>query len=178
MYPCFLAGAFLKSRITIVLQHIGTLTIISGAIWLAMVIFFDASFWKYRTQDILVFVPIQLLLSTDWWYVMIYRVIIGLSGSLMFFGIFEMLSSRKFHTTLIGKYINAIGQETLWIYVLQTIILETYLPRYINFDTTSAILFYSIITPIISIGVLIVCMAIIRITKLAVKGILHRNQIA
>lgn len=109
---------------------------------------------------------------------MVYRLTVGLSGSLMFFGIFEMLSSRKFHTTLIGKYINAIGQETLWIYVLQTIILETYLPRYINFDSASTILFYSIIVPIISIGVLIVCMAIIRITKLAVKGIRQRYQIA
>lgn len=109
---------------------------------------------------------------------MVYRLTVGLSGSLMFFGIFEMLSSRKFHSTLIGKYINAIGQETLWIYVLQTIILETYLPRYINFDSASAILFYSIIVPIISIGVLIVCMAIIRITKFTVKGILHRYQIA
>lgn len=178
MYPCFLAGAFLKSRITIVLQHIGTLTIISGAIWLAMVSFFDASFWKIRTQDIFVFVPIQLLLSTDCWYIMFYRLTVGLSGSLMFFGIFEMLSSRRFHTTLIGKYINAIGQETLWIYVLQTIILETYLPRYINFDSASAILFYSVIVPIISIGVLTFCIAIIRALKWSIDEIRQRYQIA
>lgn len=109
---------------------------------------------------------------------MVYRLTVGLSGSLMFFGIFEMLSSRKFHTTLIGKYINAIGQETLWIYVLQTIILETYLPRYINFDSASAILFYSIIVPIISIGVLTVCIAIIRALKWSIDEIRQRYQIA
>lgn len=166
MYPCFLAGAFLKDKLATVQQRRKEITLVSGIVWLLLVLFFDASFWRYQPQDSLIFLTPELAMSFDWWYVMGYRLAIGLSGSLMFFGIFEWLASRNFHNTYFGKGLNQAGRETLWIYVLQTILLETYLARWFNFDTIPQGLFYVVIVPLISILVLLGCMGILKMTTL------------
>lgn len=83
----------------------------------------------------------------------------------MFFGLFEAMASKGFHHTFIGRILNNVGQETLWIYVLQTAILEVYLPRYLNFDNIYPLAFYLLVLPIVSAAVLAASMLIIMGTR-------------
>lgn len=175
MYPCFLGGAWLRNNMDWFMSKKKAITITSGIIWVVMVLFFDEYFWSYISVEEHNILPFETLTDSGWWFILIYRTILGLAGSLMFFGLFEAMASKGFHHTFIGRILNKVGQETLWIYVLQTAILEVYLARYLNFDNIHPLAFYLLAVPLISAAVLAVSMLIIRSTR---KGLaLSRNYI-
>ena len=147
MYPCFLGGALLRSNIGWFMAKKRSLTIAAGITWLVLVLFFNQYFWSYISLDTQTILPFETMTDPNWWYIAVYRTIIGLAGSLMFFSLFEMLATRGFHQTLVGRILNKVGQETLWIYVLQTAILEVYLARMLNFDAIHPLIFYALLVP-------------------------------
>lgn len=140
-----------------------------------MVLFFDEYFWSYISVEDHNILPFDTLTDPEWWFILIYRTILGLAGSLMFFGLFEAMATKGFHHTFIGRILNKVGQETLWIYVLQTAILEVYLARYLNFDNIHPLAFYLLAVPLVSAAILAVSMLIIQGTR---KGLaLSKNYI-
>lgn len=165
MYPCFIGGALLRNNIDWFKAKRKTLTVAAGFVWFVMVLFFDQYFWSYISLDIYNIVPFETLVDPHWWFILVYRTILGLAGSLMFFGLFEALAARGYHLTSIGRILNKVGQETLWIYVLQTAILEVYLARTLNFDAVHPLIFYVLVVPLVSGVVLGISMFIIYITR-------------
>lgn len=161
MYPCFLGGAWLRNNMDWFMSKKKTITITSGIIWVVMVLFFDEYFWSYISVEEHNILPFETLTDSGWWFILIYRTVLGLAGSLMFFGLFEAMATKGFHHTFIGRILNKVGQETLWIYVLQTAILEVYLPRYLNFDNIHPLAFYMLTVPLVSATVLAISMLII-----------------
>ena len=167
MYPCFLGGAWLRNNMDWFMSKKKTVTIVAGTIWVVMVLFFDEYFWSYISVEEHNILPFETLTDSGWWFILIYRTVLGLAGSLMFFGLFEAMASKGFHHTFIGRILNKVGQETLWIYVLQTAILEVYLARYLNFDNIHPLAFYLLAVPLVSATVLAISMLIILGTRQA-----------
>lgn len=165
MYPCFLGGTWLRNNMDWFMSKKKTVTIIAGTIWIVMVLFFDEYFWSYISLEEYNILPFEILSDPEWWFILIYRTVLGLAGSLMFFGLFEAMASRGFHHSFFGRILNTVGQETLWIYVLQTAILEVYLARYLNFDNIHPLAFYLLAVPLISAAVLAASMLIIQSTR-------------
>lgn len=93
----------------------------------------------------------------------LYRLGIGAMGSLMIIsGIFFFTKIFRIKRGL--GIMSAYGRETLGIYILQTFILEYIMSYYIDLSGLNLYLFSFLITPLISIAVMIVCYQIIRIT--------------
>lgn len=95
-------------------------------------------------------------------YLRLYRIVMGIAGSLFFILLFRRIFSKMGDDNksslchLAGK----IGQYTLVIYILQSFILEYLMARLLNFDDVDPILFNLIIVPSISLLLLFVCYSI------------------
>lgn len=94
----------------------------------------------------------------------IYRVIIGVSGSLVCIMLFCIMD-QYIPQSRIGRILSSVGQNTLGIYLLQVIIIEDILKRFIKCDGVNFYLFNFVIAPLISLLVLLVCVSIIKIIK-------------
>lgn len=95
-------------------------------------------------------------------YKHLYRIIIGITGGLTFIALFQKTFGQNIKSKLL-QTCSSWGQYTLGIYILQFFILETFLARYLNFDNLNFFLFNFIVSPLISIIVLIVCVYIIKL---------------
>lgn len=92
--------------------------------------------------------------------------IIGkLSGAVLFFCIFYLLFKKENHSRYALK-ICSYGQLTMGIYILQTFILERGLGSIIKFDNMESNMFCFIVAPVLSVTLMMVCIALIKIIKL------------
>jgi fucose 4-O-acetylase-like acetyltransferase len=91
----------------------------------------------------------------------LYRILIGVSGSMFFFTMFNKI----YYENTISKHLSKYGQYTLEIYILQVIVIETILTRIIDFPSMNMWLYSLVITPIIAIIVFIFCIIIIKLIK-------------
>ncbi len=162
MYPCFVLGAIIQRNRKILSRNLLKYTIISGILFFTMLIFFDASFWNYNYTFTFAIVPKELITSPNYWWVHFYKLMIGIAGTLFFFSLFELLFAHNDGNSRMINGMSIIGQMTLGIYILQTYILERWLASSINFDETNPYIFNLIYCPTISIGVLMVCVIIIK----------------
>lgn len=163
LYPCFIIGMELKDNHKfygcICKYTIGLL----GS-FLFMLCFWDQFFWGL--DGILKTIIINYMHIDSSFFLMIvskfYRLIIGIVGSLAFIGII----CSSFPQEKTNKFIficSDWGQYTLGIYILQTLILETYMAKFILLDGLDFYLINFAITPIISLFVLVLCVYIIKI---------------
>lgn len=162
MYPCFIVGMELKDNPQFFYQ------ICRHYIWplglfLVMLIFWDQYFWGYDgflntllTSRMHINDPLFLKIFTQ-----LYKLAIGLAGSFAFIGLFCSIipqdNTNKF-VSLCGDW----GQYTLGIYILQSIILEMYLSRYILLDGLNFYIYNFLVAPIIALLVLTICVNFIK----------------
>lgn len=161
MYPSFILGVYINKKLNWIVSNSKLIISISGIIFLVMLFFWDASFWKFPYfHDIetgkLSFENTSLILFRR-----LYRIIIGLAGTLFFISLFEFFS-HYFVSSKISDKIIKFGRLTLGIYIFQIFLLEELLRNYLNFDGTNFITFNFVIAPLISIAVLLVCVFIIQ----------------
>lgn len=164
MYPCFLLGVWLHNNYDLVKSRAARFALISGAIFLVMLLFWGPTFW-HLPSDILKLPSAEMpralaVLGIKYSY----KLIIGLVGTVFFFSLIEYLAKRFSLFTRKTKLV-AVGAETLGIYILQAMILETVMARYVNFDGYNFYLFNFIIAPALSILVLLACLPIIHLIK-------------
>lgn len=160
MYPCFLFGVFLHNQIGIIKQISLPSMCISGIVFITMLFFWDADFWLFPHDKI----KIGIQENIEYYYFNGYRIVIGLFGTLFFISFFLFIFSKfKFPNTVLK--IISLGQDTLGIYLLQTFLLEMLLPNLINLDNIDFIFFNFIVTPSISLAILLVCLSILCIIK-------------
>lgn len=90
-----------------------------------------------------------------------FRIVLGLFGGITFIGLFsQYLSNIKTPT-----YVEYLGQQTLGIYLLQGLILESFLPIFLNFDYLNKRIFDLFVAPLIAIVVMFVCATLIYCLK-------------
>lgn len=122
MYPCFLIGMYLKSKDSQWQKHSLVLFILSLSVFLSLLLFWNKSFWDY-----IVFNFSSVFIKKDHYpiiylYREVYRIFIGIVGSLSFIFLFYLLFERERQSKIL-ELCSKWGRYTLGIYVLQTIIL-------------------------------------------------------
>jgi len=160
MFPAFLIGLELKNsaKFTRMLHHFYVIPVL---LFIVLLCFWDETFWqKPNLREALTNRDIYSI--TEFSYKHLYRIVIGIAGSLTFIVLFQKTFGQNIKSKLL-QTCSSWGQYTLGIYILQSFILETFLARYLNFDNLNFFLFNFIVSPFISIIVLIVCVYIIKL---------------
>ena len=125
---------------------------------ISIIIYNDVFF--YRTHDFfLKFANAEYLKI----YNHVLKLIMGISGSIMFMFIFYYLFEDK--KIKVNKALLKIGENTLGLYLLQSLILEILLARFLLFDNYSFVMFNFIIAPILSLCVIYISLYVIKIIK-------------
>ena len=162
MYPCFLIGLLLRLNNSI-FAKITTNYIVLLSFFVLMLLFWDYNAWENShgipsnlfEEDYKVWTNILLF--------RIYRHIIGIIGSLSFIALFHNI----FNHTTNNQFTNNLcvyGKYTLEIYIIQSIVIERLLCRFIKLDYLNPIIFNIFATPALSIAILSLCIILSRIT--------------
>lgn len=155
MYPSFLLGVLFHIKEDWIRRHSGTIAALGGILLVIMLLPWDEQFWIGKKQD-----DIQSEIIYDL-FRRAYRIAIGLVGTTFFFALFRWLSKKAVWKNLFDR-MGGYGKETLGIYCLQTFIIEEELKRYLNFDDMGFIAFNFVVTPCISVIVLVICLWVIQ----------------
>lgn len=155
MYPCFVVGILLKVYWNRIKDNSKSIAIITGIIFAAMLLFWSKDFWQPTYAMLYKLKAGEYIEGLHLAYIRLYKLIIGISGSIFFITLFHICISDT-HNAIIKKVCKN-GEYTIGIYILQTFILETILVRYINFDNVNSLVFNFVIAPILSVSILILC---------------------
>lgn len=171
MYPCFLIGFFLNKNLNWIVEKKKPIIVICGTLFIVGAVyisFFNTSIntemWNLNLgiKNILFSgkLPNSEELSTLINYIgyRYFRMIIGMLASITLICIMFSINSIPMSKSF--DHIYYIGQNTLSIYVIQTVVLETVLRYTIKIKEISLFEFNLIIAPIISLLVLYICLII------------------
>ena len=159
MMPFFVTGYWLSAKLDFLLKYKHAVAICSTIIFLTLWIFLfgEASTWS----DKISYCKGHLLngdtsVISLYFIVQIERFTVGISGALMVvFSTFSLSGRLNDHP--ISKWISGIGRETLGIYIIQTLLLETILASICNLSVINTGIFTFIITPVISAMMMYIC---------------------
>ncbi len=160
MYPCFLIGMELRNNDDFKYKIFRFRWYIIS-LYVIMLLFWTTETWN-KSHGI----PNGLLnAGIDVWiniiYYRLFRLIIGVVGALSVYTIFMGIFNQE-RNNIITKTLGEWGQYTLEVYILQAILLEKIIAQYVKFDNVSPFAYNFVITPIISVIILIV---LIYVTK-------------
>ncbi len=159
LLPVFWSGIYLKNNYQLILQYTKQILIISG------IVFSMCSFLGDRPCTMYGYLPglLKIFSLNDFQKIgiFIFRLLISFSGSLFWFMLFKM--TYKQHKFFIG--LGKIGINTLAIYLIQRLIIESLFNRIIDFPTMNIWIYSLIITLLIALGVLGFCIVIIKIVQ-------------
>lgn len=152
MFPCFVMGYLFSQNYIWFQRNVKLITLVSFICFVFLFCFFNIDLlW-----------PIPYIHNIEDIVIVYYKLIIGVSGSLMCLGFAYLLPINK-----LLQYMANIGKHTLAIYILQGIILELILKHvvnnYINFHEINEGLSSLIYFPLISVAVLILILVIISL---------------
>ncbi|MCH5218064.1 MAG: acyltransferase family protein [Muribaculaceae bacterium] len=160
MYPCFVLGYFLHSFRTYIECNSLKIMMISGCIFVAMLLFWDRSFWDM--PEFTVNVASQSF--TEFWGKTLYRLAIGIAGTIFFFSAFISLVDRLL-SEKIKKRLQFVGVRTLGIYLVQSLLVEVILARTLNLDTLNPLVYNLVVTPAIALIALIICTLTVKLLE-------------
>lgn len=163
MFSCFMFGVILQHHWEWIKHKALPLALISGIIFIMMLIPWDDRFWIIPSGGVYPLSSIKQFES--FLFQFYYRMLIGIVGSIFFIMLSELICLR-FQDSYIVKHLSVLGKETLGIYLLQTILIETLLWRWLKFDDMNIIIFSLLIAPVISVLVLYLCLICIKVLRL------------
>ncbi len=155
MYPCFVVGILLKTYWNRFKANTKFIIITSGTIFVVMLLFWSKEFWQPTYAMMYKLKTGEFLEGLYLAYIRLYKLVIGISGSIFFIALFHICISDT-HNAIVKK-ICTYGEHTIGIYILQTFILETIMQQYLNFDNVDSSVFNFIIVPLLSILILVLC---------------------
>lgn len=161
MYPAFLLGGIICRYHDRFLAYARWIIPLCGFVWIVCNMFLDAEAYRTMKGSSELLVNHTLLEIVGW---KLYMYLMGLCGAVAFMALFEVI----FSTPRQGRFYDIAadwGKMTLGIYILQGYFLETFLAYYVKFDGVSDIVFDFVISPLMALGVMIVCVGIIRIIR-------------
>lgn len=164
MYPCFVCGAVIRKYQAYVFGHWKFISVISILIF--MVIYFACHNLDLpTTSDIknAIFRGDFKLLS-QLPVVVILKLAIGMSATIFLISLFYGIFSKSEGNGIVATF-TVVGQYTLSIYILQTLILERIMANYIKLDSISPMIFDLIVTPILSVVLLWGCVYVAKILE-------------
>lgn len=151
MFPCFVFGYIINRNLGFFKKHIWPIFIISGIVYFLMVPEWDVhKMWPSVSKAQLLITPLYSL------YQVYFKLIIGIAGSLVCicacYILFKDISTKG--TT---SRICELGQYTLSIYIIQSLLLETILAHIINIDSVNDWRLNFVMFPVLSVCILLMC---------------------
>lgn len=137
MFPAFLTGIFLRRNT-------------NAESWL----------YEHRSLPVILFLlllTLKLTIINE--HVYVFKLLLGLSGAISFLLLFRKMFNGVPSSSLTDE-LARLGGGTLGIYILQAILLEFVLPRYLSLSENSMPVIIAIM-PLLSISALIICSAIV-----------------
>lgn len=132
---------------------------------------YQATFLRYPIKILLVSLLAYLIMFHLYYNIQISsissvcRIMMGLFGSLSCFMFFLTKFKSYRPQNMITSFIGYIGKNTLGIYIIQTILLETIVSYYWTFLIPNALLFSLIVAPLMSAILLVVIILIINVLE-------------
>ena len=168
MLPIFLGGWFLRQHYDWLQTHLGITTLVSGMIYIIFLLFWNSEGMRFYSGTSLSFYGCFNSESHPWndWMMLLYRIVLGLSGSFFVIGIFHYLKQ-------VPQWIQIIGISTEAIYILQACLVEHLIGGFIAQKTDWLVsiqglplwLLFGMVLPILSIGFVLLCTLIYQQTK-------------
>lgn len=162
MYPCFLAGMALRESSAFVRRYRGYIFLFSTLLFAFMILWWNGQFLKpanlmqaVRDMDISA-VAGEL-------YIRVYRIFIGLSGSLSLYLLFMFLFENM--ENLFLKRMASVGRYTLQVYLLQVLLLEIFLGEFLSLDAVSLPVANYLVTPLLAVALLMFCVMVSRLIE-------------
>lgn len=148
MYPCFVLGIALRKRPSYI-NRIRKRCFLVSVLFLLMLILWDEQMWV-KSHGI----PADILdAGLDSWLEIlcarIFRLSIGIVGSMVAISLFSSLFRLNTKSTIIQTCCDR-GKYTLYIYILQRVLLEHGLSHLICLDNIGTSMYELIVTPLIS----------------------------
>lgn len=165
MYIPFLTGVWLFRHKENIKKH--SLSLSLCALILYLYLFTN---WNFQMASMPLFRAYMYLNSDtihEIWYPLycyIYKIIMGLSGSIFIITLFIELA-KWIPTNRIGKLLGSWGMLTLGIYLWQAIILEHIMMKTIDLSQLDYTIFNYIVSPLLSLIILVVCVGLTKLLK-------------
>lgn len=161
LLPLFWTGFFLKKNYTTVIKYSQHILLISALIFAICLFFWDGNYTIYVTAFPQIFNFTERTFDFTNLNISLFRLLIGVCGSLFWFMFFKTIyrSNKLFY--LLGK----IGAKTLAIYLLQILVLEIWINKLVDFTKMNIWIYSIVVTPIIAILTITFCMIIIDIIQ-------------
>ena len=157
--PVFWAGIYLNDNYQFISRYSKQILIISGTVFAMCLFFWDGNYYVTSFPKLLEMRTLSFnFTNID---ISLFRLFIGLCGSLFWFVLFGKIYKNNKFFDCFGK----IGTNTLTIYLLQRLILENWINRMIDFPNTNIWVYNLIVTPLISLAILGICIVIINFCK-------------
>ena len=162
MYPGFVVGMLLRTNDNL-FRWLVRRWYVPAIVFAAMSFFWDKSFWEhsFSMRDTIKGLLVGGVLVTDGLYYDVYRLLIGIVGSLSFIGLFNRVFTGS-PATPFARVCSDWGGYTLSIYILQSIILEIGLGFLLKLDGLGFVAFNFVVAPAISFLVLVFCVLIAK----------------
>lgn len=161
LLPMFLLGVFMKNRFHQLIKNSTSIVIISGLIFIILLLFWKGSYTIYATGFPSLFSLRTFRFNLTNIDIAAFRLLIGIAGSLFFFFLFAKL----YRPNLIFLWLKKVGSQTLAIYVVQSLILESLINDHVDFARANTWIYNLVITPVITCLVILLCIRIIKIAN-------------
>lgn len=158
MFPAFMLGIYIKKKelagVEIGKRWVFWLTLF---VFVFMAYFYDGHYFNSPNRIMGIIKEGSLSTWLAYFGKTAYRILIGNCGALSVFLIF-----RGLLISLDNNIICKIGRETLGIYILQTVLLETILKQYITFYGNHSVMDF-VIAPILSLIIMMLCYILTKV---------------
>ena len=162
MYPCFFIGISIRKNWDLIVKN----KLVFAALALATYLFFYIKDWNITLLQThhLVNSASQgaICQNCEVVYFRLVRIVVGVSASMVLILLFHFTINKA---SGIWKSISKYGELTLGIYILQSLLLERIMPRLINWNEMTDVMYDYMATPLISIFVIIVSVEIVKLIK-------------
>lgn len=164
MYPCFIIGYYLKSFIDH--PRFVQCRILYGIVFLALLMFAfnHKELFDVTAESKIIETGVNSIFTIFLWRLI--KISMGVSGSLF---IISLMRKRLWNVSEDNNkavhYVCEVGKRSLGIYLVHTLIVSYFMASVVSFDTISPLLFNTIIAPLLSIAILIVCMVVIYVLE-------------
>lgn len=173
MYPCFILGSFLCDLINNEILYKRLKYVFFLCLVVYLLLLFNWNDGLINTSGVgLSYSNLSLEEIRVYSIQHYYRLIMGLSGATaIIIGAYFLSKIIKFN--LIGDKISDIGKKTLEIYILQSLILETLCPLFIDSSNIDITFWEIIVAPLLSLIILALCLLLIKfISKFGIFNLL------
>jgi len=157
--PIFWVGFFFHKESVNIFRHTNLYLILSGIIFFICLLFWNGNYTIYVTDSPMLFNLITHTFNFENINIIIFRFLIGLAGSVFFF----LLIKKTYRKNSFFSLFERAGVLTLGIYILQNGIIVSRINELLDFSPINSWTYSLILTPAISLIVIILCVLTIKI---------------